>query len=411
MPQRKQKREPKLETWPIPGFQNTVTNQTVTTSGSLTKHNTKERRPDEFSSGLFHKIFLPKIKMDFYTNNSDSNAKHLINFLRENNLETSFNSNPDRFISRSLTQTKISKYISCPSCYFKKTNLDAEQNNNVMLSSSIHLIADYLIRNQEKFPRSREVLDFINFSDANLLEQLKIDPENKNYDILRYLSEVSHGDQIKILKGSLYVYGTAKRLGFEEVRKKDEISLNLHNKKSKSEMTLYTKPDYTGRHLTTTKKSGRKFDNFLIDYKLNFNERTESNAIQMSFYYLTHLLSNRNIHHYYVMNLSNGNLFELSKINLSILIAMLDKFLILKSLNYRGENKNHNHIKEESLQKTFLDVITETDFGNSLGSNTYDELNQLLTELENSINFTSLGQIVTESDINTIFTKYPIKFD
>ena len=364
-----------------------------------------------FHQAFFIKIFLPKITVDFYTNNSENNIKHLKNFLRENNLETSFNSNPDRFISRSLTQTKLSKYISCPSCYFKKTNLEAEQNDNLMLSSSIHLIADYLIRNQERFPRSREVLDFINFSDANLLEQLKIDPENKNYDILRYLSEVKQEEQIKILKGSLYVYGTSKRMGFEEVRKKDEISLNIHNKQSKSDITLYTKPDYTGRHLSTSKKSGRKFDNFLIDYKLNFNENTKSNAIQMSFYYLTHLLSNRNIHHYYVMNLSDGNLFELSKIDLSKLISILNKFLILKNLNYRGENKNHNHIKEESLQKNFLDSFTETDFGNSLGSQTYNELNQALIELENSVNFTSLGQIVTETDINKIFTKYPIKFD
>ena len=65
-------------------------------------------------------IFSAKKKMDFYLNNTENNLKLLKIFLRENNLETSFNSNPDRFISRSITQTKLSKYISCTSCYFKK---------------------------------------------------------------------------------------------------------------------------------------------------------------------------------------------------------------------------------------------------------------------------------------------------
>ncbi len=349
--------------------------------------------------------------MDFYLNNTENNLKLLKIFLRENNLETSFNSNPDRFISRSITQTKLSKYISCPSCYFKKNKSDTESDSNIMLSNSIHLIADYLIRNQLRFPRSRDVLDFINFSDANLLEQLKTDPENKNYNILKYLSEVSQEEQIKILKGSLYVYGTAKRMGFEEVRKKDEISLNIKNNKNKVDLTLYTKPDYTGRHPTTNQKTLRKFDNFLIDYKLNFDENSKSNSIQMAFYYLTHLLSNRNTHHYYILNLSNGTLYELNQINLIKLSEMLNIFLILKSLNYRGKNPGHKHEEQETLQQNFLDDFSNIDFGNSYGSRTYNELTEVVKELENSVSFTNLGQIVKDDEINTIFTKYPIKFD
>jgi len=349
--------------------------------------------------------------MDFYINDSENNSKTLKNFLRENNFEVSFNSNPDRYLSRSLTQTKLSNYISCPSCFFKKTKSETQSDSNLMLSSSIHFISDYLIRNQEKFPKSTDVLNFINFSDAYLLEQLKTDPENKNYDILKYLTEVNQEEQIKILKGSLYVYGTAKRMGFEEVRKKDEISLNLKNRSNKSELTLYTKPDYTGRHPTSYKKTFRKYDNFLIDYKLNFEENSKSNSIQMAFYYLTHLLSNRNIHHYYILNLSDGNLFELSQIDLSKFGEILNKFLILKSINYRGSNPLHRHQKEETIQTDFLDELPISHLGDSFGSTTYNELTKTLAELENSIRFTSLGQIVTEEYIATIFSKYPIKFD
>ena len=349
--------------------------------------------------------------MDFYLNNTENNLKLLKIFLRENNLETSFNSNPDRYISRSLTQTKLSKYVSCPHCYFKKHNLEVTEDSKIMLSNTIHFISDYLIRNQDKFINSRDVLNFINFSDANLLEQLKTDPENKYYDILKYLNEVEVPDQIKILKGALITYGTAKRMGFEEVRKKDEISLNLKNNKNKAELTLYTKPDYTGRHPTTNTKSMRKFDNFLIDYKLNFDENTKSNSIQMAFYYLTHLLSNRNIHHYYILNLSNGTLFELNQINLLKLSEMLNKFLILKSINFRGKNSKHKHLEEETAQQNFLEDLEVLDFGNSFGSKTYNELINALSQLESSLKFTNLGQIVTEDEINTIFTKYPIKID
>ena len=349
--------------------------------------------------------------MEFYTNNPEYNSKLLKTFLRENNLNFSFNPNPDRYISKSLTQTKLSNYISCPSCYFKKTKSEKQNDSNQMLSSSIHFIADYLIRNQENFKNSRDVLDFINFSDANLLEKLKTDPENANYDILKFLAEVEIEDQIKILKGALIVYGTAKRLGFEEVRKKDEISVNLKNSSNKNEVILYTKPDYTGRHPTTAQKTLRKFDNFIIDYKLNFSENTKTNSIQMAFYYLSHLLSNRNIHHYYILNLSDGNLFELSQINLSKFGELINKFLILKSINYRGANPTHQHQKEESLQTDFLGEMLERELGNSFGSTTYNEINKCLIELENSVKFSSLGQIVTPENIETIFNKYPIKFD
>ena len=131
----------------------------------------------------------------------------------------------------------------------------------------------------------------------------------------------------------------------------------------------------------------------------------------MAFYYLTHLLSNRNIHHYYILNLSDGNLFELSQIDLSKFGEILNKFLILKSINYRGSNPLHRHQKEETIQTDFLDEFPVSNLGDSFGSTTYNELTKTLAELENSIRFTSLGQIVTEEYIATIFSKYPIKFD
>ena len=86
-------------------------------------------------------------------------------------------------------------------------------------------------------------------------------------------------------------------------------------------------------------------------------------------------------------------------------------FLILKSLNYRGKNPGHKHEEQETLQQNFLDDFSNIDFGNSYGSRTYNELTEVVKELENSVSFTNLGQIVKDDEINTIFNKYPIKFD
>jgi hypothetical protein len=350
-----------------------------------------------------------------YISDSDnfSNRESLIKILQQLEIEFSFNHSPERYISKSLTQTKLKKYLDCPACFFQKSKKDTEKNNEVMLSNTIHYLSDYLVRNQPTFPNSRSVLDFINFSDGNFLEALKTDPENTNYDLLRYLSEIENPvEKERILKGVLVVYGTAKRLGFEEIRKNDAVSLNLKNSTNKSSLIMYTKPDYTGRHKTIYPKSGRKFDNFVIDYKLNFSENTKTNTIQMAFYCMTHVLSRRNIQNYFILDISSGNLFQMKKIDLNILFNIIDKFLILKNLNFRGKNQNHECEEiEHNYQQNFLDNLDIENFGNSFGSRTYNDLLLELKKLEESLEFIDLGEIVKKEELEKILSIYPIKID
>lgn len=332
--------------------------------------------------------------------------------LFNNHVEPSFNPNPERYLSRSLSQTKLNKYFQCPKCFFEKKE-DEKENPPAMISSSIHLIADFLLRNKNEFPTSMEVLDFINFSDGNFLERLKTDEENNHYDILRFLVDIEDPKiRNQIISGALIVYGASKRLGFLEVRKRDSISLNLKHKKNLASTTLYTNPDYTGRHKTIFERTNRRYDNFLIDYKLNFSKEEKNNALQMAFYYLTHTLSNRNIHHYYILDISSGNLFSLNKIDVNIFLKIIDNFLTLKNLNFRGENPSHLHIfKEDNSQTNFFEELNTIDFGSSFGSKTYKETLSLIKKLEESLNFNDLGQIVSEKELNKIYSKYPIKFD
>lgn len=342
-----------------------------------------------------------------------SNRDELIQLLKELEIEFSFNHSPERFISKSLTQTKLKKYLDCPACFFKKNKSELEDNKEIMLSNTIHYLADYLIRNQNSFPNSHSVLDFINFSDGNFLEALKIDPENKNYDLLKYLIELEDPkEKERLLKGVLIVYGTAKRLGFEELRKNDALSLNLKNSSNRTSLILYTRPDYTGRHKTIYPKSGRKFDNFVIDYKLSFSKDSKSNTIQMAFYYMTHLLSRRNIHNYLILDISSGKLFQMKKIDLNFLFRVIDKFLILKNLNYRGKNHKHDcETIENIFQDNFLDNLDIENFGNSFGSKTYNELLLELKLLEESLEFIELGEVVRGDELEKILSLYPIKID
>jgi hypothetical protein len=356
----------------------------------------------------------PKLKMShFQSDNPFMERQNLIELLRNSDIEFSFNPNPERYISASLTQTRLKKFIDCPSCFFKGSKKEMENKNEIMLSNTIHYLADYLIRNQDNYPNSHKVLDFINFSDGNFLEALKTDEENLNYDILKYLVDLEESAiKERILRSVLILYGTSKRLGFEEIRKRDSISVNLKNVKNKVGLTIYTKPDYTGRHKTLNTKSSRIYDNFLIDYKLNFSLDNKNNTLQMSFYFLTHLLSNRKIHNYFILDLTTGNLFKLKSINIEYLFNLLNKFLILKNLNYRGSNKNHKcEIEENILQENFLDNLDIENFGDSFGSRTYNELLIELKKLENSLEFTDLGQVVKEEEVNKILSLYPIKID
>ena len=189
--------------------------------------------------------------MEFYLNNTENNLKLLKIFLRENNLETSINSNPDRFISRSITQTKLSKYISCPSCYFKKNKSDTESDSNIMLSNSIHLIADYLIRNQLRFPRSRDVLDFIN---NNYIDGYYFDLDYFQRKTKRYIEIIGE-------KGRLSWNYNKRLLEFYNFKKNKRVILA----KSKCINNVYK--DLTIDFLDSLKK--RK--NILLDYKQGLN--------------------------------------------------------------------------------------------------------------------------------------------
>lgn len=350
-----------------------------------------------------------------YQQDKDNNYnKNLIlDILKNSQIAYSFNPNPERFISKSLTQTKLKKYLECPSCFFNKSKKDIDNKEEIRLSNTIHYLADYLMKNQEKFPNSHSVLNFINFSDGNFLEHLKTDEENLNYDILDYLTSVEDiNTKERILKSVLIVYGTAKRLGFEEVRKRDSISINLQNTRNKANLTFYTKPDYTGRHKTVYPRSGRKFDNFLIDYKLNFSPNSKSNTIQMAFYYLTHSLSNRNIHNYFILDITTGNLYQLKTINLEKFFSLINKFLILKNLNFRGKNDSHNcNVILDSTQANFFNNLDIENFGKSFGYQTYNDLLSELKKLEDSLEFNDLGQVVTDQELNKILDLYPIKID
>lgn len=344
-------------------------------------------------------------------NDNSSNRNELLEILKENEIDFSFNSTPERFISRSLTQTKLKKYLDCPSCFFTKSKKEIENNEDLLLSNTVHFLADYLFRNKDKFPNSHSVLDFINFNEGNFLEMLKTDDDNLNYDILKYLAEIEKEEiRQQIIRSTLIVYGTIKRLGFEETRKNDSISLNLKNTSNKISLTFYAKPDLTGRHKTVYPKSGRKYDNFLIDYKLNFSKNTKSNTIQMAFYYLTHALSKRKINNYLILDISSGNLYQMKNINLDALFKVINRFLILKNLNYRGKNKNHKcENVENTFQENFLDNLDIENFGESFGSKTYNDLLLNLKLLEESLEFIDLGQVVQQKDIDKILSLYPIK--
>lgn len=349
-----------------------------------------------------------------FSDSESTNSQEIKKLLSNNNIEFSFNQNPERYISKSLSQTKLKKYLECPKCFFEKGKETEEKNVDTNISNSIHLIADILLRDKESFPTSTEVLDFINFSDGYLLEKLKTDDQNLNYDILTFLTDIENPEiRNKIISGSLIVYGTAKRLGFEQIRKRDSISINLKHKSNQASTILYTNPDFTGRHLTTNNKTLRRYDNFLIDYKLNFDSQNINNTIQTAFYFLTHSLSNRNIHHYYVLDITKGNLYDLEKINLIPFLKIVNNFLVLKNLNYRGLNPDHYHKNKEATnsQINFFDDLNVNNFGNSFGSKTYNNTLLLLKELKESITFNNLGQVVKQNELEKIYSKYPIKFD
>jgi hypothetical protein len=102
----------------------------------------------------------------------------------------------------------------------------------------------------------------------------------------------------------------------------------------------------------------------------------------------------------------------MKKIDLNILFNIIDKFLILKNLNFRGKNQNHKCEEiENNYQQNFLDNLDIENFGNSFGSRTYNDLLLELKKLEESLEFTDLGEIVKKEELEKILSIYPIKID
>ena len=346
-----------------------------------------------------------------------SSKEELKKYLEENKLVFSFNRNPERFISKSITPTNLQNYLTCPHCFFesKKKTIkipNQKENENIMVSNTIHFLLEYLFRNENQFQKSLDVLNFIDFEEGNFLEFLKTDEDNSNYDLLDFLGNLED-EKIKeqIIKGVLIGYGTAKKLKFEEIRKIDSISLNLQNTINKGSTTIYAKPDLTGRHPTTNPKTLRKYDNFLIDYKLNFNPDSFSNSIQTNIYFLTHLLSNRSIHHFYILDLSNANFYKLKETNLGNFIEILNNFLVLRNINYRGKSENHLHKETINLQKEI--IVQGSFFGNSqvksggsFGSKIYEQTLLLLEELNKETLWEKVISPVTKEEIEKINSKY-----
>ena len=48
-----------------------------------------------------------------------SSRDELKKYLEENKLAFSFNRNPERFISKSITPTNLQNYLTCPHCFFE----------------------------------------------------------------------------------------------------------------------------------------------------------------------------------------------------------------------------------------------------------------------------------------------------
>ena len=359
-----------------------------------------------------------KINMKIFPSfEGSSSREELKKYLEENKLAFSFNKNPERFISKSITPTNLQKYLTCPHCFFesKKKTIkipNHKENESVMVSNTIHFLLEYLFRNEDQFQKSLDVLNFIDFEEGNFLEFLKTEEDNSNYDLLNYLVDLEdEAIKEKIIKGVLIGYGTAKKLKFEEIRKKDSISLNLQNTINKGSTTIYAKPDLTGRHPTTNPKTLRKYDNFLIDYKLQFNPENFSNSIQTNIYFLTHLLSNRDIHHFYILDLTDANFYKLKETNLGNFIDLLNNFLVLRNINYRGKNEKHLHQEISNLQKEIN--IQGSFFGNSIsksggsfGSKIYDQVLLLIEELNKKTIWEKVISPVTKEEIAKINSKY-----
>ena len=350
----------------------------------------------------------------FPTYDGENNKYDLVKFLKSNELTYSFNQNPERFISRSITPTNLSSFLTCPHCHFQKRKLGIKsETESSKISQSIHYILDYLYRRPERFKFSTQVLEYINFRDGNLLEDLKTDEENTNYDILSFLGDIEDDEtRDKIIRGVMIGFGTFKKMRMTEVRKRDSISVNLTSKRNNGQITIYNKPDLTGRHPTTTIKTLRTYDNFLMDYKLNFDPQKETNSLQTTIYYLSHILSNRNIHHYYILDLTSANLYKLKETNISTFIELLNEYIVLRNINYRRKNPFHKHIQnpnEETdiIQNNFLDDLQiNSSSGEDFGSKIYQRMKILEEKLKSETIWEKTENPMSEEDLEKVMKKY-----
>lgn len=350
----------------------------------------------------------------FPTYDGENNKYDLVKFLKANELTYSFNPNPERFISRSITPTNLSSFLTCPHCHFQKRKLGIKtETESSKISSCIHFLLEYLFRRPEEFKYSTQVLEYINFRDGNLLEDLKTDEDNTNYEILHFLGNLENEEiKAQIIRGVMIGFGTFKKMKMTEVRKRDSISVNLTSKRNNGQVTLYNKPDLTGKHPTTTLKTLRTYDNFLMDYKLNFDPQIDTNSLQTTIYYLTHILSNRNIHHYYVLDLTSASLYRLKETNISTFIELLNEFLVLRNINYRRKNPFHQHVQNPNeeittVQNNFLDDLQiNSSSGEDFGSKIYQKMKNLEKKLESETIWEKTENPMSEEDLAKVIKKY-----
>ena len=350
----------------------------------------------------------------FPTYDGENNKYDLVKFLKSSELTYSFNQNPERFISRSITPTNLSSFLTCPHCHFQKRKLGIKtETESSKISQAIHYILDYLYRRPERFKISTQVLEFINFRDGYLLEDLKTDEENTNYDILSFLVDIEDDEtRNKIIRGVMIGFGTFKKMKMTEVRKRDSLSVSFTSKRNNGQITIFNKPDLTGRHPTTTLKTLRTYDNFLMDYKLNFDPQKDTNSLQTTISYLSHILSNRNIHHYYILDLTTANLYRLKETNISTFIELLNEFLVLRNINYRRKNPFHTHVQineEETntIQNNFLaDLDLGTNSGIDFGSKVFEKIKSLEKRLEAETIWEATQNPMSEEDFAKVMQRY-----
>jgi len=95
---------------------------------------------------------------------------------------------------------------------------------------------------------------------------------------------------------------------------------------------------------------------------------------------------------------------------------MLNKFLILKNINYRRKNNSHIHFENpetpENLQADFLSQVEiESSSANDFGSKMYEQIKKLQVELERETVWEQVESPVTSDEIEKIMIEYHRRYD